>query len=113
MADYRNSTHRYRYKRKNYCENIDGRLGFKCTYPTDLPLINGMTCKAHLHVDHVNGNPTNDRDENLQTLCACCHAYKTLLKKDSSTPGRKGLKSRVDTEVYNNLFYDELEEIAQ
>ena len=80
---YSNSTHVYRKHRKNYCENIDGRLGITCTATIEW---DGM-----LDVDHKNGDPTDNRPRNLQTLCKNCHAYKTSKNKDSATPGRKKL----------------------
>ena len=74
----------YRIHRKKYCENKDGRLGFKCKYKIQI--------EAQLQVDHMNGNPTDHREENLQTLCANCHVYKTLFNKDYESPGRKYFK---------------------
>ena len=79
-----NSFHPYRKWRKTYCENIDGRLGFKCT--TNV-IWDGM-----LDTDHMDGNPANNKKENMQTLCKCCHTYKGIvLNKDYLTPGRKTL----------------------
>ena len=72
--------HPSRKHRKDYCENISGFLGFRCT--TNL-MWDGM-----LDVDHKNGNPSDNRKINLQTLCKCCHAYKTHKNKDAQTPGR-------------------------
>ena len=31
VTEYRNTSHPYRKYRKDYCENVDGRLGYKCT----------------------------------------------------------------------------------
>ena len=73
----------YEYKRyrKNYCENIDGRLGFVCTTTIkDISQLDG---------DHKDGNPRNNDPKNIQTLCASCHRYKTLKNKDYLTAGRK------------------------
>jgi hypothetical protein len=81
---YLNSFHPYRKYRKDYCENVDQRLGFKCT--------TNIVWDGMLDVDHKNGNPTDNRPRNLQTLCSCCHKYKTNVKKDYATPGRKMLK---------------------
>ena len=81
IADWKNSKHPYRKYRKDYCENLDGRLGFSCTTTI---MINDQ-----LEVDHINGKPWDNRLENLQTLCGCCHTYKTKIFKDYATPGRK------------------------
>jgi len=81
---YRNSIHPFRKHRKERCQNKDGRLGFKCKYK--------IRHSAQLQVDHIDGNPTNNRKKNLQTLCANCHIYKTHMYKDYATPGRKALK---------------------
>ena len=70
--------------RKDYCENIDSRLGFKCT--------TNVHWKGMLDVDHINGNPFDNREENFQTLCKCCHSYKSNVNKDYITPGRKTLR---------------------
>lgn len=80
----RHTWHPYLQYRKDYCENQDGRLGFHCTTTIFWP---GM-----LDVDHRNGNPTDNRARNLQTLCKCCHAYKTHKFGDGLTPGRQSLK---------------------
>lgn len=78
-----NQWHPYLKYRKAYCENRDGRLGFICTTTIHW---DGM-----LDVDHINGDPSNNSPMNLQTLCKCCHAYKTVKNKDYLTPGRKAL----------------------
>jgi cytochrome c553 len=84
LTEYTNQFHPYRKYRKDYCENDDGRLGFVCT--TNI-IWDGM-----LDVDHKNGKPDDNRPQNLQTLCKCCHAYKTNLHEDYASPGRKKLK---------------------
>lgn len=94
VTAYTNSHHPYLKYRKNYCENKDGRLGFKCTYtpPTPEQLIAvGLEAgfMGWLQVDHKDGNHTNNDESNLQTLCACCHNVKTFKDKDYATPGRK------------------------
>lgn len=81
VNQWENSFHPYKKFRKDYCENTDGRLGFKCTTT--------ITMSAMLQVDHIDGNPSNNQPENLQTLCACCHVHKTMTNKDYATPGRK------------------------
>ena len=75
--------HKYRL---DYCENIDSRLGYKCTTT--------IMIQAQLTVDHIDGNPKNNEPENLQTLCACCHTYKSFIYEDWKTPGRKALGVR-------------------
>lgn len=82
----RHTWHPYLQHRKDYCENQDGRLGFSCTTNLFWP---GM-----LDVDHKNGDPTDNRKRNLQTLCKCCHAYKTHKFGDALTPGRQSLKGK-------------------
>lgn len=74
---------KYVQHKKDFCENIDGRLGYKCTTK--------LMFSGQLQVDHVDGNPYNNIPRNLQTLCACCHIYKTNIMGDSKTPGRKTL----------------------
>jgi len=80
-AEWVNAMHPYRKYRKDYCENRDGRFGFKCNYK--------IRFSGQLQVDHKNGNPTDDRSKNLQTLCANCHIFKTFSKGDNKTHGRK------------------------
>lgn len=89
-----NLSHPYLKHRKDYCENIDGRLGFKCTYtaPSSKQLVESGLHKdfmGWLQVDHKDGNHYNNKIGNLQTLCACCHNIKTFMNKDNLTPGRK------------------------
>ena len=79
--EWLNSYHPYLHQRKDYCDNIDGRLGFFCTTT--------ILLAAQLEVDHIDGNHLNNDPENLQTLCGCCHKYKTIINEDWKTPGRK------------------------
>ena len=81
---WKNSFHKYKKYRKEYCENIDGRLGFKCTTTIVNPY-------WQIDTDHINGDPNDNRPENLQTLCKCCHPIKTMQNKDYLTEGRKTL----------------------
>lgn len=69
--------------RKTYCENQDGRLGFVCT--------SNIQWQGMLDVDHINGDPSDNRRQNFQTLCACCHRFKTHKNGDVHTPGRLSL----------------------
>lgn len=84
VSEYMNRSHPYRKHRKEFCENRDGRLGFRCRYK--------IRHSAQLQVDHINGNPNDNRPKNLQTLCANCHCYKTHMNEDYASPGRKTLK---------------------
>lgn len=88
VLEYTQSMHPSLKHRKDYCENIDGRLGFKCT-TTIVSLPGGWN--GMLDVDHIDGDPSNDTPENYQTLCKCCHTYKGKINGDHATPGRKAL----------------------
>lgn len=72
--------------KKNYCENKDGILGFKCPVDPNWKFPNSV-----LHGDHIDGNHENNNPENLQTLCSICHHLKGLSSGDfvSSVKGRK------------------------
>ena len=86
-TDYANSTHPYRRHRKDFCENIDGRLGYVCD--------SVIRMSAQLEVDHRDGNHLNNDPNNLQTLCKMCHTFKTYANKDYATPGRKTRKNQL------------------
>ena len=64
----------YKIHRKTYCENTDGRLGYECTAT--------IVWEGQLQVDHMDGDHDNNDPGNLQTLCACCHQYKSYIYKD-------------------------------
>jgi len=63
--------------RKNYCENTDSRLGFKCTTTI-------IDMRWQLEVDHIDENHSNSVEENCQTLCACCHRIKTKYYREGN-----------------------------
>jgi 5-methylcytosine-specific restriction endonuclease McrA len=88
ILEYVHNRHPYLKHRKSFCENVDGRLGFVCNCEIHI--------NAQLQVDHIDGNSENNEPENLQTLCANCHIFKTHLYKDYATPGRKTLKLHRD-----------------
>jgi len=56
----------YRKHKKDHCEFC----GFIAIHP------------VQLDVDHIDGDRTNNRTANLQTLCANCHRLKTQVNKD-------------------------------
>lgn len=66
----------YKIFRKDYCENIDGRLGYICTTTIVKP-------NWQLEVDHIDGDRENASVDNYQTLCNCCHRYKTFLNEEN------------------------------
>lgn len=69
VADLKNTWHPYRRNRLDFCENKDGRLGFICT--------TNIVDNSMLEVDHMNNDHSDNRKVNLQTICSCCHRYKT------------------------------------
>jgi hypothetical protein len=112
-TEYKNSSHPYLKYRKDYCENVDGRLGFVCTFtaPTAKQLeATGLesTYLGWLQVDHKDGNHTNNNPINLQTLCACCHNVKTYQNGDNATPGRKTRQEPLDIPTYWNILFEEI-----
>ena len=94
VTAWKNSKHPYLKYRKTYCENRDGRFGFECTFtPPPAYVLEELGLQEDfmgwLQVDHKNGNHLDNREENLQTLCANCHNVKTFANGDYATPGRK------------------------
>lgn len=79
--------------KKSYCENVDGRLGYKCTTTILGPY--------QLQIDHIDGNRYNNDERNKQTLCACCHAYKTHINQNHLT--RYNKDEEVDN-TFDSLF---------
>ena len=64
--------------KKDYCENKDGRFGFKC-YAKGRKMPSLM-----LDLDHIDGDHHNNKVSNFQTLCKCCHAFKTKMYGDGA-----------------------------
>lgn len=94
--DYGMKNGAYIQHRKDYCENVDGRLGYKCT--------STIVWEGQLEVDHINGIHTDNRPENLQTLCSNCHSYKTYTNKDWEDKQLSSNAQRVDNTTYNVIF---------
>jgi 5-methylcytosine-specific restriction endonuclease McrA len=59
--------------KKHYCENKDGCLGFTC--PCDKTRYAEFPSDCY-HIDHINGNHSDNRRENIMTLCMMCHTIK-------------------------------------
>jgi hypothetical protein len=95
VVEYNNSIHPYRKYRKDFCENIDGRLGYICTYtPPPQELIEEVIESgfySSVEVDHIDGVPSNNDPKNLQSLCGNCHDFKTRMNGDTISPGRGSL----------------------
>lgn len=65
--------------KKHLCENSDGRLGFLC--PIDSTRYSEFPSDCY-HMDHINGNHTDNRIENIMTLCTMCHTRKGKMSGD-------------------------------
>jgi len=63
-------------------------IKFKKGYCESCGFIPQHSCQ--LEVDHINGIKSDNRPENLQTLCANCHRLKTYMNEDwkEKTPVR-------------------------
>jgi hypothetical protein len=62
--------------KKDYCENVDGHLGFPCKIPGVLP-------SRQLDIDHIipEANDGPNTPENTETLCKYCHVEKTYTEQ--------------------------------
>lgn len=49
--------------------------------------------KTMLQIDHIDNDPSNNDESNLQTLCMPCHINKTIIYKDWKNNGRNKGKS--------------------
>ena len=75
--------------KKHACENSDGRLGFSC--PCDPARYAELPSDCY-HMDHINGNHSDNRMENIMTLCMLCHTIKG--KRDGDFNGSKSTSLR-------------------
>jgi hypothetical protein len=99
---YKMNGWQYKQYREEYCENIDGRLGFTCTTTIMAP-------NWQIEVDHIDGDPTNNDPSNLQSLCNCCHRYKTMINEENLPRHKR--KKMVEKEfqlLYGNLTENQL-----
>tara|TARA_B100001093_G_scaffold426287_1_gene420161 strand:+ start:14275 stop:14715 length:441 start_codon:yes stop_codon:yes gene_type:complete len=85
---------KWKQHRKTFCENTDGRLGFTCNYE-----IQDM---CQLQTDHIDGDASNNKITNLQTLCASCHAYKTMKYNDNANHNK----------IHNKSFEEQRKELS-
>jgi hypothetical protein len=79
------------YLRKNMCGNYDGRvsLGFSCY--TNWKLVKKEKARIITHMDHVDGDWSNNSIENLQELCPYCHDEKS--RRNGDKDGWKNKRS--------------------
>jgi len=68
--------------KKQFCENHDSHLGWKCPVPKASWLKLGML--QSLDLEHVDGNHDNNDPENVKTICKLCHAKKSMKYGDFS-----------------------------
>lgn len=64
--------------KQNRCSNLDGRLGWPCATNHDLL----PDARGKFQVDHKNGDPHDNRPDNLQELCLHCHQEKGMRNGD-------------------------------
>jgi hypothetical protein len=68
--------------KKDHCENVDGRLGWKCPVPSEtwieLDMLNA------LDLEHLDGNHFNNTPKNVDTICKLCHGKKSTINNDFS-----------------------------
>ena len=75
--------------KKNYCENIDGHLGFRCPVQKKE---NWIGFESALDLDHIDGNNNNNQTENVKTYCKMCHTKKGIEQGDCSNKKSSGRK---------------------
>lgn len=77
------------FHKKNYCENKNSILGFKC--PMNPELYHEFPSDCY-DMDHIDGNHHNNTVDNLITICKICHARKG--KENDDFNGQK-ISSRI------------------
>lgn len=93
--DWPNISRAYRQLREHTCESC----GIKVN-PID---------RRYLHTHHINGDKTNNSEENLECLCILCHAHKDSLHEENFNKNR--LKKQIAQfiekyreQLINNLY---------
>lgn len=76
--------------KKKYCENIDGRHGFKC--PVDGN--EWAHYSESLDLNHKDGNHDNNIPENVETLCKLCHGRHS--REDGEWNSNKGSRRNIE-----------------
>ena len=66
--------------KKGRCSNEDSHLGFPCYINWDQVVSTGGRIKTH--IDHKDGDPTNNRPENCEEVCGLCHDEKSRRSGD-------------------------------
>ena len=83
--------------KKNYCENIDGRLGFHCpVHSSEWDFF-----QESLDMDHLDGNHFNNVPENVDTYCKLCHFRKS--KEEGDWDRHKGSARIIEKTKGNTL----------
>lgn len=67
--------------KKDYCENHDGHLGFKCPVPHD----SWSGFESGLDLDHTEGDHYNNIPEKVKTYCKLCHGLKSINEGDCNS----------------------------
>lgn len=81
--------------KKDFCENKDSRLGFKCFAQELLPF--------QLDMDHIDGNHFNSDSNNIQTICRNCHIRKTIEDNDCNSFKLSAQRKKVQIVTENEL----------
>lgn len=121
-TQWTNSFHPYLKHRKQHCENIGpifwlelidyvyNKTGRVVEFSNEMTFACTSTIfwEGSLQVDHKDGNPENHDPDNLHTLCANCHAFKSWKFGDAHTDGRKKLKEQRENDSFEKVFYTQL-----
>lgn len=70
------------------------KYGSKCT-KCGWHEVNPKTGKTPLHVDHIDGNSQNYKEENLDLLCPNCHSLTPTYGSLNKGNGRDSIKKRI------------------